>query len=56
MLKKIVADQGTERHNKNSQPRCLDVFAKNDTPYYDKLRFDHLRKHKQFFKVRLGSC
>ena len=25
----FVADQCTKRHNKNSQPGCLDVFDKN---------------------------
>ena len=29
MLKFFVADQCTKRHNKNSQPGCLDVFDKN---------------------------
>ena len=29
MLKFFVADQCTKRHNKNSQPKCLDVFDKN---------------------------
>ena len=29
MLKHFVADQCTKRHNKTSQPRCLDVFDKN---------------------------
>ena len=29
MLKFVVADQCTKRHNKNSQPTCLDVFDKN---------------------------
>ena len=29
MLKFFVADLCTKRHNKNCQPRCLDVFDKN---------------------------
>ena len=29
MLNFFVADQCTERHNKSSQPTCLDVFDKN---------------------------
>ena len=28
MLKKFVADQQTERHNKKSQPTTMDVFDK----------------------------
>ena len=29
MLKFVVADQCTKRHNTNSLPTCLDVFDKN---------------------------
>ena len=29
MLKFFVVDQCTQRHNKKSQPACLDVFDKN---------------------------
>ena len=34
MLKFFMVDQCTQRHNKKSQPACLDVFDKTDTPYY----------------------
>ena len=32
MLKMVVVDQSTQRHNKNSQPACLDFLTRIDMP------------------------
>ena len=51
MLKIFVADQCTKRHNKNSHPTWLDVFAKNRYALVDKGGGGKTLIHNMWIKV-----